>query len=66
MRIEGTSRTKWTAEEERRLLELRAAGRSDAEIAKLLGRTAASVSNRIFRLRSHGLQRVAEGRLRRG
>jgi len=37
MRVDGTGRTKWTAEEERRLLELRAAGRSDAEIAKLSG-----------------------------
>ena len=51
MRVEGDTRyAKWTAEEERRLLELRAAGRSAGEIAKLLSRTSASVSSRLTRL----------------
>ena len=52
---------KWTEEEQRRLLQLRAAGKSIVEIAELLKRTQASVSIRISLLRRHGLQRVAEG-----
>jgi DNA-binding NarL/FixJ family response regulator len=39
---------KWTEEEQRRLLQLRAAGKSIVEIAELLKQTEASVSNRIF------------------
>ena len=52
---------KWTEEEQRRLLQLRAAGKSIVEIAELLKRTQASVSIRISLLRRHGLQRAAEG-----
>ena len=56
---------KWTEDEQRRLLQLRAAGKSIVEIAELLKRTQASVSIRISLLRRRVLQRVAEGRLRR-
>ena len=38
---------KWTEEEQRRLLQLRAAGKSIVEIAELLKRTEAPVSDRI-------------------
>lgn len=57
---------RWTAKEERRLFELRATGKSIADIAKRLKRTEAAVSDRIFVLRRRGLSRVAEGRLRPG
>jgi hypothetical protein len=44
-------RTKWTPEEDRRLLELKAAGTPLADIAKKLGRTQASVDTRATRLK---------------
>jgi len=48
---------KWTEEEQRRLLQLRAAGKSIVEIAELLKRTQTSVSIRISLLRRRGLHR---------
>lgn len=43
---------KWTPEEDRRLLELRASGRSLAVIAKELNRTEAAVDNRVYTLKN--------------
>jgi hypothetical protein len=44
-------RTKWTPEEDRRLLELKAAGTPPADIAQKLGRTQASIDTRATRLK---------------
>jgi hypothetical protein len=44
-------RTKWTPEEDRRLLELKAAGAPPADIAKKLNRTQASIDTRATRLK---------------
>jgi hypothetical protein len=43
--------TKWTPEEDQRLLELKAAGTPLAVIAKKLDRTQASVDNRTSKLK---------------
>lgn len=43
----------WTAEEEQQLREMRAAGTSQADIGKALGRSAESVANRCQRLGIH-------------
>jgi hypothetical protein len=44
--------SKWTPEEDRRLLELHEAGRSRVRIAAALGRTTGSVQSRLYKLTS--------------
>jgi hypothetical protein len=51
---------RWTEDEERRLLELRQAGKSNRLIAKILSRTEVAVANRLELLRKKGIIGDAE------
>ena len=46
----------WTEDEERRLLELKEAGKSVRVIAKLLNRTEVAIENRLALLKTRGVE----------
>jgi DNA-binding NarL/FixJ family response regulator len=48
----GNSNTKWTEDEDRTVLALKAAGKSNRAIADALGRSPSAVEQRIYFLRN--------------
>jgi hypothetical protein len=47
-----TSNAKWTDDDDRRLLELKAGGKTDRAIGEILGRSGSAVEQRVYIMRN--------------